>query len=70
MDREGKIKFILDNIMDSAEVIVYLDITKPRLSDMKKTEKLIPIKKGIYLKEDVEERKREQESLRIKFGPK
>ncbi|NEZ47225.1 helix-turn-helix domain-containing protein [Clostridium niameyense] len=53
--------------MESKEVAEYLGISKQRLSDMNRTGKLIAIKKGIYLKSDVENRKKEQGELRDKY---
>lgn len=67
MDREELIKLIQENTMDSKEVIAYLEISKQRLSDMNRDGKLIAIKKGIYLKADVEKRKSEQGELRDKY---
>jgi DNA-binding Xre family transcriptional regulator len=67
MEREALIKLIQDNTMDSSEVVEYLGISKQRLSDMNRTGKLIAVKKGIYLKTDVETRKEEQGDLREKY---
>lgn len=52
-------------IMTSKEVQGELNISQQRLSSMKK--KLEPIKKGIYLRREVEERKEEQDKLREKY---
>lgn len=62
---EDLTKIINDEIMTSKEVMEYLDITQQRLSSMKK--KLKPIKKGIYLKREVELRRKEQDRLRPKY---
>lgn len=67
MDRDQLIKLIKDNTMDSKEVVEYLGITKQRLSDMNRQGKLVAVKKGIYLKTDVENRKQEQGELREKY---
>ncbi|WP_238884558.1 helix-turn-helix domain-containing protein [Clostridium sp. YIM B02551] len=67
MDREELIKLISEHTMESSEVIEYLGISKQRLSDMNRQGKLIAVKKGIYLKEDVEKRKEEQGELREKY---
>ncbi|EDS76615.1 conserved hypothetical protein [Clostridium botulinum C str. Eklund] len=67
MDREELIKLIQDNTMESKEVVECLGISKQRLSDMNRTGKLIAVKKGIYLKQDVLARKEEQEELRNKY---
>ena len=44
--------------MDSTETVEYLGISKQRLSDMNRQGKLVAIKKGIYLKQDVYKRKK------------
>ncbi|HBJ2614707.1 TPA: helix-turn-helix domain-containing protein [Clostridium botulinum] len=67
MTREELIKLIEENIMESKEVVEYLGISKQRLSDMNRTGKLKAVKKGIYLKSDVEKRKKEQNELRDKY---
>ncbi|PRR70941.1 hypothetical protein [Clostridium thermopalmarium] len=67
MEREELIKLIQENTMDSSEVVEYLGISKQRLSDMNRTGKLVAVKKGIYLKVDVEKRKQEQGTLREKY---
>jgi predicted XRE-type DNA-binding protein len=67
MDREDLIELIKDNTMESSEVIQYLGISKQRLSGLNAEGKLVAIKKGIYLKQDVIERKEQQAELRQKF---
>jgi len=67
MDRDELIKLIKDNTMDSSEVVEYLGVSKQRLSDMNRNGKLVAVKKGIYLKQDVEARKNEQDELREKY---
>ncbi|QXE20014.1 helix-turn-helix domain-containing protein [Clostridium sp. 001] len=67
MDRDELIKLIQENTMNSSEVVEYLGVSKQRLSDMNRQGKLIAIKKGIYLREDVEKRKLEQDDLRKKY---
>lgn len=67
MDREEIIKLIQENTMTASEVIEYLGISKQRLSNMNMQGKLIAIKKGLYLKSDVEKRKQEQGKLREKY---
>lgn len=70
MEREDLIKLIQDTTMDSAEVAEFLGISRQRLSDMNRTGKLVAIKKGIYLKQDVLARKEEQGELRLKYYKK
>ncbi|NMM64465.1 DNA-binding protein [Clostridium sp. P21] len=67
MDREEIIKIIKDNTMESSEVIKYLGISKQRLSGLNSSGKLVAVKKGIYLRQDVELRKEEQGGLREKY---
>lgn len=59
-------KDIKDIIVTSDEVIKILDISRARLSQLKKNGKLIPIKKNLYYLKDVQERKNIQEDLRRK----
>jgi len=67
LDRTELIQIIQENTMDSTETVEYLGISKQRLSDMNRQGKLVAIKKGIYLKQDVYERKKVQEELREKY---
>ncbi|KGM95572.1 DNA-binding protein [Clostridium phage CWou-2020a] len=67
MDREELIKLIQENTMESKEVLEYLGISKQRLSNMNRTGKLVAVKKGVYLKQDVLARKEEQGELRDKY---
>jgi hypothetical protein len=67
MEREELIKLIQDSTIDSSEVVECLGISKQRLSDMGRTNKLVPVKKGIYLRQDVEARMQEQNALRDKY---
>ncbi|KHD37015.1 hypothetical protein NL50_06705 [Clostridium acetobutylicum] len=67
MEREELIQLIKDNTMDANEVAEYLEVSKQRISDMNRQGKLVSIKKGIYLKQDVENRKKEQNELRKKY---
>ncbi|MDU7947776.1 MAG: ribonuclease H family protein [Clostridium sp.] len=59
--RENIIKLIKESIMESCEVIDFLGITRQKLAAFNKSGKLIAIKKGIYLKSDVEQIKIEIE---------
>lgn len=67
MDRDELFEFVSDNIMDTEEVTKYLDISRQRLYDLIKKDILVPIRKGIYLRADVEKRKEEQGELREKY---
>lgn len=46
-----------DLIVTSSETLQILNISKQRLSQLVKSKKLSPIKKGVFLKEQVLERK-------------
>ncbi|MTI47562.1 DNA-binding protein [Sporosalibacterium faouarense] len=70
MKRQKIIELLKAETMESSEVVKFLGISRQRLSDMNRTGKLNSIKKGIYLKKDVEDRKKIQNVLRKKFGPK
>ena len=55
------------SIVTSNEVIQILDITRARLCQLVRNGKLKPIKRNIFLLDDIMERKLCQEELRIKF---
>lgn len=67
MDRDELFQFISENIMDTNEVMDYLGISRQRLYDLIKKDILVPIRKGIYLKKDVQKRKEKQGELREKY---
>lgn len=67
MERDELVKLIKESTMDTSEVVEYLGISKQRLSGMNNTGKLVAVKKGIYLKTDVETRKENQGALREKY---
>lgn len=70
MNREELIKIIQENTMDTAGVLDYLNISKQRLSDMKRKNKIIEVKKGIFLRMDIELIKINQQDLREKYNKK
>lgn len=67
MNRDELFKFIDENIMDTNEVKEYLGVSRQRIYDLIDKEILVPIRKGIYLRADVEKRKEEQGELREKY---
>lgn len=67
MKKEDIIKIILDNTMDTSEVLEMLDINRQRLSQLATSGLLVPLKRGLYLRQDVEKRKAEQEVLRKQY---
>jgi predicted transcriptional regulator of viral defense system len=54
-------------IVTSSEVLKILGISRTRLCQLNNDEKLVPIKKGIYLLSDVLKRKEQQSELRKKY---
>ncbi|MBV1817351.1 helix-turn-helix domain-containing protein [Bacteroidales bacterium MSK.15.36] len=67
MNRDELFKFIDENIMDTNEVREYLGVSRQRIYDLIDKGILVPIRKGIYLRTDVEKRKEEQGELREKY---
>lgn len=72
-DEEELKQFIADHILSSSEATEFLGISRARLSTMIKEEKLKPIKKlpkdSLFLKSDLEEKKKELKELRKKYRP-
>lgn len=58
---------VYNEVVTSKEVLDILGINRSRLSQLVKKGKLLPVKKSIYLLQDVMARKNEQEDLRAKF---
>ncbi|MET3943178.1 ArsR family metal-binding transcriptional regulator [Paenibacillus sp. PvP094] len=73
MERDELIRIINENVLTSAEAVEMLGGSKQNLSSLVKRQKLVPIKESgsvrLFLKSDVEERKREAEQLREKYRP-
>ena len=73
MERDELIRIIQDNVMTAAEAVELLGGSKQNLSSLVKRGKLIPIKEAgsvrLFLKSDVEARKKEAEELREKYRP-
>jgi hypothetical protein len=67
MTRDELFSFVNNSIMDTQEVMDYLGISRQRLYALINSGVLQPLRKGIYLRLDVENRKLEQESLREKY---
>jgi len=62
---------ILETVLTSSEVIKVLGISRTRLSQLVKKGKLVPLKKNLYLLDDVTKRKIEQNELRrIYYRPR
>lgn len=67
MDRNQLAQFIRDNIMTTGEVLEELKISRAALSNLKNKGILVPIKEGVYLKEDVLNRKKQQLKGQVKY---
>lgn len=57
-EREALRQYIIDNVVTSGEAIDILGFSRVRLSQIVKMGSIVPIKRGIYLKQDIEEYKR------------
>ena len=71
---EDKEQLLLhDEVLTTPEVMDVLGISKARISKMIKDGKLVPFKKmervSLFLREDIEEKKKELEVLRSKYRP-
>ncbi|MCB8818878.1 type IV toxin-antitoxin system AbiEi family antitoxin domain-containing protein [Desulfosporosinus shakirovi] len=64
---DEKIESLKDRVFTSREVIEFLGVSRARLSQLVKGGKLVPIKKGIFMIDEVKQRKKEQEALRVIF---
>ena len=58
---------IKNAVVTSSEVIQILGISRARLSQLVRTDKLIPIKKSMFLLQEVNKRKELQVELRNKY---
>lgn len=71
MSEVSMVKKLKENIrkaiVTSDEAIKILGITRARLSQLKKSGKLMPITKNVYSLEDIQNRHNIQESLRKKY---
>jgi len=72
-DNEELRQFIADNVLGSSEATDFLGIGRSRLSTMIKDGKITPIKKlpkdSLFLKSDLELKKKELGKLRKKYRP-
>jgi hypothetical protein len=70
MDK-NKHDLLFESIVTSKEVLDILGIKRSRLSQLVKCGKLKPIKKNLYIREDIMNRKELQKELRSKlYRPK
>ncbi|MFP7171963.1 DNA-binding protein [Terribacillus halophilus] len=72
-NKEQLIQFLQQNVLTSSEAIEFLGITRGRLSQLIKSEKIVPVKRSgkdsWFLREDLEVRKTVQPELREKYRP-
>jgi excisionase family DNA binding protein len=65
--------FITNEVLTTSEVVEILGVTRQRISQMISNGKLKPIKKlrgdSLFLRSDIEEKKKELEVLRKKYRP-
>ncbi|PGC57712.1 helix-turn-helix domain-containing protein [Bacillus wiedmannii] len=68
-----KRKWAYDNILTTPEAILFLGISRSRMSNMIKNGKIVPLKKqgaiSLFLREDLENKLEELIILRAKFQP-
>ncbi|MFH5187091.1 helix-turn-helix domain-containing protein [Paenibacillus sp. TAB 01] len=74
MKRDELVKLIQSEVLTVAETLEILDINKQNLSALIKSKKLLPVKEvgstRLFLRTDVEERRKQALILREKFGPR
>jgi|GEM_PF-961444 len=65
-------KFIQEEVLTTPEAIELLGVTRARISQLIRNGKLVPVKKtdkvSLFLREDVEARKKEINELQQKYG--
>ena len=64
MEKQEFIKLLNEYGMDSEEVKKMLGISRQRLSDMKATKRLVPLKGNLYWREDVEAYNKQKKARR------
>ncbi|HFK1717448.1 TPA: DNA-binding protein [Bacillus cereus] len=71
--REEVEDFIRNEVLTAPEAIEILSITRARMSQLIKQGKITPVKKldkvSLFLRVDVEEKRKELEALREKYRP-
>lgn len=74
LDSKEEVKdFIKSEVLVTSEAMEILDVSRSRMSVLIKTGKLEPVKKlgnvSLFLRADIEEKKKELEVLREKYQP-
>ncbi|MDQ0340283.1 excisionase family DNA binding protein [Caldalkalibacillus uzonensis] len=71
--RDELIQFIREQVMTSAEAVEYLGVTRQTLNSLVQRGKLHPVKElkrdRLFLRSDLEARKKESSELRKKYRP-
>jgi hypothetical protein len=66
-------RFIIEEVLTTSEAMKLLEITRSRMSQLISDGKLTPVKKlrgdSLFLRKDIEEKKKELEERRKKYRP-
>ncbi|PGR90145.1 DNA-binding protein [Bacillus thuringiensis] len=67
-------KIVIDHVLTTSEVLELLNVSRPRLNELVKKERIIPLKQtknmSLFWRSDVEKLNDELTVLRKKYGPK
>ncbi|WP_458894027.1 DNA-binding protein [Bacillus cereus] len=67
-------KIVIDYVLTTSEVLELLNVSRPRLNELVKKERIIPLKQtknmSLFWRSDVEKLNEELTVLRKKYGPK
>ncbi|MHA4096372.1 DNA-binding protein [Bacillus cereus] len=67
-------KIVIDHVLTTSEVLEILNVSRPRLNELVKKERIIPLKQtknmSLFWTSDVEKLNEELTVLRKKYGPK
>ncbi|HDX9636763.1 MULTISPECIES: DNA-binding protein [Bacillus cereus group] len=67
-------KIVINHVLTTSEVLELLNVSRPRLNELVKKERIIPLKQtknmSLFWRADVEKLNEELTVLRKKYGPK
>ncbi|HDR7164546.1 TPA: DNA-binding protein [Bacillus cereus] len=67
-------KIVIDHVLTTSEVLELLNVSRPRLNELVKKERIIPLKQtknmSLFWRSDVEKLNEELTVLRKKYGPR
>lgn len=67
-------KIVINHVLTTSEVLELLNVSRPRLNELVKKERIIPLKQtknmSLFWRADVEKLSEELAVLRKKYGPK